>query len=87
MTTYGTWTWRYENSAGESVESSTASPSFPNQADAESWIGETWAELLADGVDAVSIPRETRATRAVALFEDDRLVYGPMNLHPATPAE
>ena len=63
MTTYGTWTWRYENSAGESVESSTASPSFPNQADAESWVD------------------------AVALFEDDRLVYGPMNLHPATPAE
>ena len=75
MTTYGTWTWRYENSAGESVDSSTASPSFPNQADAESWIGETWAALLADGVDAI------------ALFEDDRLVYGPMNLHPATPAE
>jgi hypothetical protein len=75
MTTYGTWTWRFENSAGEPVESNTASVDFPNQADAESWIGETWAELLADGVDSVS------------LFEEDRLVYGPMSLHPATPAE
>ena len=75
MTTYGTWTWSYQNTAGDNVESSVTSPSFPNQSDAESWIGETWAELLADGVDAVS------------LLEDERIVYGPMSLHPATPAQ
>ncbi len=75
MTTYGTWTWSYQNTAGDTVESSVTSPSFPNQSDAESWIGETWAELLADGVDAVS------------LLEDARIVYGPMSLHPATPAQ
>ena len=59
------WTWRYENTGatppGRSEE-------FPTQGDAESWIGETWRELAADGVDAVT------------LFEDDRDVYGPMSL-------
>ena len=53
MSTYGTWTWSYQNTAGANVESSVTSPSFPNQSDAESWIGETWAELLADGPEVV----------------------------------
>jgi len=75
MSNNANWSWSYENSAGEPVEASTSSPAFPSQSDAESWIGETWAELLADGVDAVS------------LFEDERHVYGPMSLHPPTPAE
>ena len=42
---------------------------FASQADAESWVGETWADLAAEGVDAVT------------LFEHDRQVYGPMSLH------
>jgi hypothetical protein len=42
--------------------------SFPTQADAETWIGETWRELAAGGVAAVT------------LFEDGREVYGPMSL-------
>jgi hypothetical protein len=46
-------------------------PDFPTQADAESWIGETWRELRESGVHAVS------------LFEGDRPVYGPMGLDPA----
>ena len=41
-----------------------------SQSEAEAWVGESWRELLADGVDAVS------------LYEGDRLVYGPMSLHP-----
>ena len=44
---------------------------FPSQSDAESWLGEMWRELLAEGVDAVT------------LMEDGRVVYGPMSLHPA----
>ena len=42
---------------------------FASQADAESWVGEIWADLAAEGVDAVT------------LFEHDRRVYGPMSLH------
>jgi hypothetical protein len=59
------WTWRYESiGATEPVRSEE----FPTQGDAESWIGETWRELAAEGVEAVT------------LFEDDRDVYGPMSL-------
>ena len=63
------WTWRYEREDGSVVEGLT-SEGFPAQAEAESWIGEEWAALLEQGVDAVT------------LLEGDRVVYGPMSLHP-----
>jgi len=66
------WTWRYEKADGSSVEVEPASPSFPTQGDAETWVGEVWRDLLAAGVDAVT------------LLEDQRTVYGPMSLHPPT---
>jgi hypothetical protein len=66
------WTWRYERTDGSVVTEvpDGAPDGFPAQADAETWIGETWASLLDAGVDAVT------------LLEDDRVVYGPMSLHP-----
>ena len=66
------WTWRYERNDGSIVtDIPEGTPTdFPAQADAESWIGETWAELLATGVDNVW------------LLEGDRVAYGPMSLHP-----
>ena len=65
------WFWRLENAAGEEVEVSGeyADQRFASQADAESWVGEIWADLAAEGVDGVT------------LFEHDRQVYGPMSLH------
>jgi hypothetical protein len=65
------WFWRLENAAGEEVEVSGeyADQRFASQADAESWVGEIWADLAAGGVDGVT------------LFEHDRQVYGPMSLH------
>ncbi len=67
-----TWTWRYERTDGSVVADvpESAPVGYPAQSDAESWIGESWAELLEAGVDAVS------------LLEDERVVYGPMSLHP-----
>lgn len=66
------WTWRYESSAGAPVEApDLPGGTFPSQADAESWVGETWRELLDHGVDAVT------------LLRDGVEVYGPMSLHPA----
>ncbi len=63
------WTWRYQAEDGSPVEPpSGPPPTFPNQADAESWIGETWRELLDEGV------------HAVVLLDGDREVYGPMGL-------
>ena len=64
------WWWRLENAAGDevTVEGELADQRFASQADAESWVGEFWSELAAEGVDGVT------------LFEIDRQVYGPMSL-------
>lgn len=64
------WWWRLENAAGDevTVEGELAGQRFASQADAESWVGEIWSDLAAEGVDAVT------------LFEGDRQVYGPMSL-------
>jgi hypothetical protein len=66
------WWWRLEDSSGSEVEVSEdfADQRFASQADAESWVGEFFAELAEQGVDQVT------------LFELDREVYGPMSLHP-----
>jgi hypothetical protein len=65
------WSWRFEDASGTEVDvpSEYAGHRFASQADAESWVGETWAELAEVGVDAVT------------LLEADRPVYGPMSLH------
>jgi len=65
------WIWRYEDPSGATVvplESAPTADRFPNQADAETWLGENWRELLAAGVAQVT------------LLEDGREVYGPMSL-------
>lgn len=66
------WTWHYHSPSGTPEPQQAVQPAagFPAQADAETWVGEVWRELVADGVDAVT------------LYEDDRFVYGPMSLHP-----
>jgi hypothetical protein len=68
------WTWRYEGDDGAlvTVEGASGSESFPSKGDAETWIGETWAELLAAGVSQVT------------LCDAGRKVYGPMSLRPTT---
>jgi hypothetical protein len=65
------WTWRYEDSAGKSVDpaEAPAGEPFPTQSDAETWLGENWRELLSAGVDQVT------------LLDSGREVYGPMSLH------
>lgn len=69
------WTWTFHDAAGtdlalDAAPSLTATE-FPTQADAESWVGEVWQELAADGVDAVT------------LVNDGAKVYGPMSLRAA----
>lgn len=66
------WWWRMESAAGEEVAlaGELSGQRFPTQSDAESWVGEVWADLAAAGVDGVT------------LFELERRVYGPMSLHP-----
>ena len=68
-----TFSWRFETADGTPVSPASAgSDSFPNKADAETWVGEAWPDLVADGIYQVT------------LLEGDRVVYGPMSLHPPT---
>jgi hypothetical protein len=62
--------WRYEDESGGVVDdpATPAAEAFPSQADAETWLGETWRELLHSGVAQVT------------LLDGDRVVYGPMGL-------
>jgi hypothetical protein len=64
-----TWRWRYEDAnGGEVTEGVMPVDAFTSQADAESWLGENWRELLAAGVEKVT------------LLEDDRVEYAGMSL-------
>jgi hypothetical protein len=65
------WIWQLESADGTAVDTALTNAAHPNQSDAETWLGETWRELAEAGVSQVS------------LFEDDRLVYGPMSLSEA----
>lgn len=57
------WTWRYEKTDGTPVQNAGEQEEFPGQGDAESWIGESWKDLLEKGVEQVS------------LLDDGKLIY------------
>jgi hypothetical protein len=61
------WTWHFEDAESRPVDG--PSEAFSSQSDAESWLGQTWRELTANG-----------AVTAV-LAEDDRTEY-KMSLLP-----
>lgn len=63
------WTWKLESNDGKELDQ-TSVPSFDSQVDAETWVGDAWQSLLADGVDSVT------------LMEDDEVIYAEMSLHP-----
>jgi hypothetical protein len=66
------WTWTYLDAEGREMSGDQlVTTPFPSQSDAENWFGETWHELSAAGVEAVS------------LYRDGVLVYGPMSLRAA----
>ena len=65
------WSWQFETADGTLIpRGGAARETFSSQGDAESWLGENWRDLLADGVDQVT------------LVEDSRVEYGPMGLRP-----
>lgn len=63
------WTWRLQDHTGATVPGPDV-PRFDSQSDAESWLGETWSDLLDDGISAVT------------LLDGDRVEYADMSLHP-----
>lgn len=61
------WSWRYSDGQGEPATG--PAELFGSQSDAESWLGQSWRDLVAAGVEAVT------------LLEDDRVEY-EMSLQP-----
>ena len=67
------WAWRYEGANGQQQAGASGqggSETFSSQSDAESWLGQAWRELVAEGV-VVAV-----------LVEDERVEY-KMSLLPA----
>lgn len=64
------WTWRYTDDAGAALDYPDPEK-FESRSDAESWLGENFADLADEGVAAVT------------LFDGERKVYGPMSLSPS----
>jgi hypothetical protein len=64
------WSWRFEKADGREIDGGPPRETFTTQADAETWLGESWRELADAGVDQVT------------LLEDDLEVY-EMSLHPS----
>lgn len=62
------WWWQQLDADGKVLSPAEGRQEFPTRSDAESWVGEFYGDLAAEGVAAVT------------LFEGDREVYGPMSL-------
>ncbi len=66
------YTWTCLNAAGEAMSDPAPTRStFPDQAEAEAYLGEEWQALAQAGVEAVT------------LCHGDQVVYGPMSLRPS----
>ena len=65
------YTWLCLDDAGQSVQADSGS-TFPSQAEAEAWLGESWEQLADQGVAAVTLQCNGAD------------VYGPMSLAPGT---
>lgn len=69
------WSWEFIKSDGtkhaDLPMEFAQDNSFHSQADAETWIGEVFEDLLDVEVEEVN------------LMEDGKLIYGPMGLHPS----
>ncbi|MBO1031194.1 hypothetical protein IPV09_07570 [Tessaracoccus sp. SD287] len=69
------WYWDAELVAGAELRADDLTGAgmgrrFDDQGSAEAWLTESYLELTDLGIDQVS------------LYEEDRLVYGPMSLQP-----
>lgn len=63
------WTWTYHGADGSKLaDPGLPVNAFPSQGDAETWIGESYEELVDQGVESVT------------LKEGGADVYGPMSL-------
>lgn len=59
------WFWTFETGEGEPVGQSEM---FDSRGDAETWVGESFGDLLDEGIEQVR------------LFDGVKEIYGPMSL-------
>jgi hypothetical protein len=60
------WTWRYEDAEGQAVNG--PSEAFSSQSDAESWLGQSWRELVSAGAAAVVLSEDGRTEYRMSLL-------------------
>jgi hypothetical protein len=60
------WSWQYEDVEGKAVDG--PGEAFSSQADAESWIGQTWRQLASTGVAAVILLEDNRTEYRMSLL-------------------
>ncbi len=60
------WTWAYFTVGGDAAAPAASEP-FPTQADAESWLGESWRDLLESGVERVTLVQDGRESYTMPL--------------------
>jgi hypothetical protein len=62
------WTWRYHEADGAQTKAEELpAESFTSRGDAESWLGENWAELAEGGVGDVALLEEGREVYTMPL--------------------
>lgn len=66
------WTWRYHETDEAPAESTKPQPEvFTSRGDAESWLGENWAELAEAGVETVTLLEEEREVYTMPLAAEE----------------
>ncbi|HET7482401.1 MAG TPA: hypothetical protein VFK89_06010 [Actinomycetota bacterium] len=60
------WTWVLHDAAGNDLRTSDE---FSSKADAEAWMTATWAELLEEGAENVSLVEDGRSIYRMGLRE------------------
>lgn len=61
------WAWRYEGANGQQ-QAAGSSDSFPSQSDAESWLGQSWRDLVAEGVVTAVLVEDERVEYRMSLL-------------------
>lgn len=60
------WSWRYEGTDGRPLAG--PAETFGSQADAESWIGQTWRDLASGGITSVTLVEDNRVEYRMSLL-------------------
>ncbi|HZE41156.1 MAG TPA: hypothetical protein VE172_20340 [Stackebrandtia sp.] len=64
-----TWTWRFEDADGKTVEAQETD--FTSQGDAESWLGEEWRALSEGGASTAILSEDDTVEYRMSLAPED----------------